>query len=124
MFLISLEINMTLCDMCYHEKRICSFVDQTRYKIRYDIKFDIYSDKYLQYRYCLGFNRKKPEHSELYLIINEILRDIRKKILKILSYFYIRKKDLLLNFLYDREKDIHPADANKIVNDYMNKIKR
>lgn len=31
------------------------------------------------------------------------------------------KEKLLLDFLYWREKDIHPADANNLVNKFLNR---
>lgn len=33
------------------------------------------------------------------------------------------KRKVILNFLYWREEDIHPSDANKIVRKYLNNEK-
>lgn len=39
------------------------------------------------------------------------------KIFKSLKLYFSKK--LLLNFIYWREKEIHPADANKIIDKYL-----
>lgn len=48
---------------------------------------------------------------------------MNKLIKKILKAFAIpcvsNRRELLLDFIYWREKKIHPADANKIVNNYL-----
>jgi len=52
---------------------------------------------------------------------------MNKLIKKLLKAFAIpcvsNRRELLLDFIYWRENEIHPADANKIVNNYLAKQK-
>ena len=48
--------------------------------------------------------------------MNKLIKKIRKAFaIPCVS----NRMELLLDFIYWREKEIHPADANKIVNNYL-----
>jgi hypothetical protein len=45
------------------------------------------------------------------------------KSIKLRLFSVGNQRELLLDFLYWREKEIHPADANKIINNYLEQKK-
>ena len=52
--------------------------------------------------------------------MNKLIKKIRKAFaIPCVS----NRRELLLDFIYWREKEIHPADANKIVNNYLTERK-
>ena len=45
------------------------------------------------------------------------------KSIKLRLFSVSNQRELLLDFIYWREKEIHPADANKIVDNYLEQKK-
>ncbi len=51
------------------------------------------------------------------------MKTLIKKLKALRLYFVSNRRELLLDFLYWRETEIHPADANNIVNKYLEQKK-